>query len=62
MQNQPTPKGDLAPYAVSVNQVEQAAGFVLPLPAGIDKAVVGAVWPAGTGAFQKQKQINCHPH
>ncbi|MDE1150492.1 MAG: DNA/RNA non-specific endonuclease [Azospirillaceae bacterium] len=62
MENVPTPKGDLAPYAVSINQVEQAAGFTLPLPANIDKTVVSTVWPADTQGFQKQKQASCHIH
>ncbi|ASG23224.1 DNA/RNA non-specific endonuclease [Nitrospirillum viridazoti] len=60
MQNQPTPKGDLTPYAVSVAKVEQAAGFALPLPFNVDKTSIGAIWPSDTEVFQRRKHAICH--
>ncbi|MDE1146715.1 MAG: DNA/RNA non-specific endonuclease [Azospirillaceae bacterium] len=62
MQNEPTAKGDLAPYAVSIAQVEAAGGLTLPLPAGVDRAAVSAVWPADTEAFQERKHSICQVH
>ncbi|WP_186455758.1 DNA/RNA non-specific endonuclease [Nitrospirillum pindoramense] len=60
MQNQPTAKGDLTPHAVSVAQVEQAAGVALPLPANTDRGSVSAVWPVDLYALQKRKHVTCH--
>ncbi|TWB33102.1 DNA/RNA non-specific endonuclease [Nitrospirillum pindoramense] len=59
MQNEATAKGDLTPYAVSVAQVETAAGFTLPLPAGVDRTAVSVVWPADMEAFQERKRATC---
>jgi endonuclease G len=60
MKNDPTPKGDLSPYVVTVAEVEKEAGFSLPLPADIDRSKVGIVWPADLSGFAKAKAQKCH--
>ncbi|MEC4591583.1 DNA/RNA non-specific endonuclease [Nitrospirillum amazonense] len=44
MQNIAIAKGPLAPYQVTVAEVEHAAGLTLALP-GVDKAAQPALWP-----------------
>ncbi|WP_157999398.1 hypothetical protein [Nitrospirillum viridazoti] len=50
---------DLAPYAVSVAQVERAAGFTLPLPPNVDKTAIGGIWPSDVEVFQRRKHAVC---
>lgn len=62
MQNEPTPKGDLLPYAVSLAEIERQAGFMLPLPAGIDRAKeASSVWTTDTQGFNTKKKQKCTP-
>ncbi|MDB5394837.1 MAG: endonuclease [Rhodospirillales bacterium] len=61
MKNEPTPKGDLTPYLVSINDIEKAVGFSLPLPAGVNRVQLGVIWPADLAGFAKMKTRKCHP-
>jgi len=61
MKNEPTPKGDLAPYLVSIADIERAAGFALPLPADVDRNKTATLWNADLNAFARIKARKCHP-
>jgi endonuclease G len=59
MNNEPTPKGDLAPFMVTLADVEKASGITLPLPAGISKSKSVELWPIDTANFTKTKKKKC---
>jgi endonuclease G len=59
MNNEPTPKQDLAPFMVTVAEIENATGITLPLPAGIDKSKSAALWPIDMAGFVKAKKEKC---
>lgn len=59
MDNVAIRKGDLAPFAVPVAEIERRAGLSIPLPPTVDKAAVGALWPVNLAAFAKAKRSAC---
>lgn len=61
MKNEPTPKGDLSPYLVSISTIERMGVLTLPLPSGISKTKVSALWPLDTAGFTRMKKQKCHP-
>ena len=52
-------KGDLRPWLVSIDTVDQAAGFVLPLPPGIDTTSVPKLWPASLTGWREEHKRSC---
>ena len=52
-------KGDLRPWQVSIDAVDQAAGFVLPLPPGIDTTAVPKLWPASLTGWREEHKRTC---
>jgi DNA/RNA endonuclease G (NUC1) len=61
MRNEPTPKGDLSPFLVSVAHIERETGFALPLPTDIDRAKIATLWDADLSGFAKLKARRCRP-
>jgi DNA/RNA endonuclease G (NUC1) len=61
MKNEPTPKGDLTPYLVSIADIERKAGFALPLPADVDRTKTATLWSADINGFARIKAHKCHP-
>jgi len=59
MKNEPTPKGDLEPYQVTIADVEKEAGISLPLPKGVSRTKQGTLWPFDLTAFKKDKAKKC---
>jgi endonuclease G len=59
MTNEPIPKGDLAPFMVSVADVEKQAGLELPLPLSISKSKAAELWAIDMANFTKTKKKNC---
>jgi DNA/RNA endonuclease G (NUC1) len=53
------PKGDLAPWMKSVEAVEEIAGVQLPLPDGVDRFAVAAVWPADLKGWRAKHKATC---
>jgi endonuclease G len=61
MKNEPTPKGDLSPFLVSIADIEREAGFALPLPADVDRTMTATLWNADINGFARVKAHKCHP-
>jgi endonuclease G len=59
MKNEPTPKGDLSPYQVTIAEVEKEAGISLPLPKGVSRTKQGTLWSFDLTAFKKAKAKKC---
>jgi endonuclease G len=55
------PKGSLKPWEKSVADVETAAAITLPLPDGIDRTAVAAIWPADLTAWRVKHKSVCQP-
>jgi endonuclease G len=59
MKNEPTPKGHLPMYVVSIADVERAAGISIALPADVDRVHVVLPWDADAPAYTKAKKAAC---
>jgi endonuclease G len=49
-------KGDLRPWQVSIEAVEDQARLTLPLPAGIDAMEIPKLWPASIAGLREEKR------
>jgi hypothetical protein len=54
-----TTKGPLKPFEKTVADVEAASGVNLPLPAGIDRSAVAAIWPANLSGWRPKHKAAC---
>jgi endonuclease G len=59
MKNEPTPKGHLPMYVVSIADVERAAGISIALPADIDRMHVVLPWDIDASGYAKAKKAAC---
>jgi endonuclease G len=59
MRNEPTPKGHLPMYVVSIADIERAAGIAIALPAEVDRIHVVLPWDADAPAYAKAKKAAC---
>jgi endonuclease G len=59
MRNIPIAKGQLAPFAASLAQIEAQSGLILPLPEGLKQTSISLPWPADFGAFGTHKKRAC---
>jgi endonuclease G, mitochondrial len=59
MPNKNIAKGDLSPWQVTIEAVEQAAHIKLPLPEGLDVQSKPVLWPADRAAWQAAKSQYC---
>jgi endonuclease G len=52
------PKGDLAPWRVSLDDLEQRSGLTITMPDGITSS--GVLWPADLAAWHAEHKRRCH--
>jgi endonuclease G, mitochondrial len=57
--NEDAPKGDLSPWLTSIADVEESAGLTLPLPEGVDREEVPALWGSDVNAWKKKHAAAC---
>lgn len=60
MKNEPTPKGDLAPFQVSIAEIEKRGAITLPLEKGISRTKMPEIWSIDTTGFMRAKKQKCH--
>ena len=52
-------KGRLEPWQSSIDDIEQAAGITLPLPASVDREDKPKLWPADMRVWNKKHKVAC---
>lgn len=54
-------QGDLTPYVTPIADIEEAIGFALPVPAGIDRNAAPALWHIDLDGWTKAHKKACPP-